>query len=163
MKILITSFWNPKNTKYSSEYFFGLKDLLSEQHELFLITVYNTEEIYKEKIEGLRKATLYCFENGFSHILILNEGMVIKKEDFNKICLSKQTVSLSSKDTLNCSLIKSALLRNYPFIYAGEYSSPDRMWLKLLKQKGVKTSFISGIKPVYLDSVVCSTTEEKER
>lgn len=158
MKILITSFWNPKNTKYSREYFFGLNSLLSGQHELFLITVYDTDEVYKEKIEGLKKASFYCFKNDFTHLLILNEGMVLKKEDFDKICSSKRTVSLSTKDTLNCSLIKSALLRNYPFIYAGEFSSPDRMWLKLLKQKGVKTSFIGGIKPVYLDNVVCTTT-----
>lgn len=161
MKILVVVFWNPNNTEYIREYFLSLEKLLTEGRQLFFVTTFDTGEAYKEKIEGLKKATRYCFENGFSHMLILGEGIFINEDDLEKLVVQKQSVTMSMKDTLNCCLLKTAVLRTYPFVYAGEFSSPDRLWLKLVKQKGIKLSFTSGIKHVYLESVVGLTTNER--
>lgn len=156
MKLLIVNFWDPENTKYFGKYSDAIDILVRslKESEVFSIGVSKkAEELLKEKIDGLQRAIKHAKTNNFDRLFILGEGVVLTPIEFQKMVEVDSEVVLTKNEDFSCCLIRVRILEVCPIPYMGEFSPSDKMWLKLLKQNGIKTSTIGGIKTVCLNEL----------
>ncbi len=154
MKLLIVNFWDPENTKIYGRYSDAIDILVRslEDVEVFSIVVSKeADEPLKEKIAGLKRAVEHAIKNVFDRILVLGQSVVLSPGDFDKMAKSDSEIVLTKKGDFSCCLIRVGLLSVFPIAYTGEFTPPDKMWLKFLRQNDIKISIISSVKPVYLN------------
>jgi len=156
MKLLIVNFWDPENTKYFGRYSDAIDILVRslKESEVFSIGVSKgAEEPLKEKIGGLQRAIKHAKTNNFDRLFILGEGVVLTPIEFQKMVEVDSEVVLTKNEDFSCCLIRVRTLEVYPIPYMGEFSPPDKMWLKLLRQNSIKISIIGGVKTVCLNEL----------
>lgn len=156
MKLLIANFWDPEDTKHFGKYADMIDILVRSLKEakLFFVGINkNAEEPLKEKVHGLERVIDYAKTDGFDRLLVLGEGVVLTPIEFRKMVEVDSDVVLTKKEDFSCCLVKVKILKVHPFAYLGELNPPDKMWLKILKQNGIKLSVINGVKPVYLNEL----------
>lgn len=156
MKLLIVNFWDPENTKYFGKYSDAIDILVRtlKDSEIFSIAFSReAEEPLKEKVGGLQRAIEHAKVNSFDRLFILGEGIILTPTEFQKMAEIDSEVVLTKKEDFSCCLIRVRTLEVYPIPYLGEFSPPDKMWLKLLRQNGIKISIINGVKTVCLSEL----------
>lgn len=156
--VLIATAWWPTKTHCFAEYAKGVTRMLGIKEadvQLFIATHLH-ESKYGSNIGALQQAERWALEYDFTHLLVLDADIVLPAEGLHCMLSADKSVVLAGRghgeglgrfnteaenqgQGWGCTLITTKTLREVPLstAYAGDYLSPDRMWLKRVEQQGI--------------------------